>query len=914
MLKPVTVLTPRSAPQPRDAAAVAEWMLDSKLEPPPQRQGTVARTQLLDKLDAAAPLPMSLLLAPPGFGKTTLLAQWRQRLHERGELGVGWLSLDEDDRDPGRLAAYLGIALARAGAEPVPALQSLIQHWQHCDPHAAASAIVQTLRASPRRLVLILDDYDRASGAASDTLLLRLAEHAGPRLHLLLASRQNPDLPLARLAAHGQLARFGAAELALDETETAAVLGRDASPQLAHVLRERTEGWAVALHLAALWAGGNIQRRQESDLSGFSGRSAQLAAYLAEQVVVRLAPELREFLLHTCVIERFNTALADHVRQRGDSATMLARLEDFHGLLVPLDGEHEWFRYHPLFAEYLQQQLERAEPGATRALRRRAAEGFMRIDALPEAVHHALEAGDIDAAAEFIAAAGTWQTLLRHGVARMRSLLERFEPALVGKHPALNLTQAYLHLRLGEFSHAQTLLAQFRDLPDAQRVPFERDYIVVVAWLRNLLDEICANPNGARQLSAQADALDETDKLGRGVLLNIAAAAALGRGDFDQAGQLGQKALQQLRADAPRGANHARLLLGKCAFQQGRLDDADAIYREALAQSENHGHDDALAATVRCLLARLQCERGHYAEAADLLDGALESVEQHDGWFDVLVAANETALTLARINDASGRSVLRVLERIDDTARRRRLARLSDLASAWRLHLMLDQADPATIGGLVANTGAEAAFAHARTRAQHWRQVVTLGFALARWHFLSGRASAALPLLRAVEADCTARGDELNLARSHARIALCLQQRGEIEAALPPLRSALDFVARTRAWQAIVDLGLPAKAMLRLARQHDPELGSGTTRAMTVQTLLEKLQGDDDNVDEIFSAREREVLAQLARGHSNKQIARNLHLSENTVKFHLKNLYKKLDADSRDMALTNAAQLGVIKP
>ncbi|MFT3928631.1 MAG: LuxR C-terminal-related transcriptional regulator [Myxococcales bacterium] len=372
--------------------------------------------------------------------------------------------------------------------------------------------------------------------------------------------------------------------------------------------------------------------------------------------------------------------------------------------------------------------------------------------------------------------------------------------------------------------------------------------------------------------------------------------------------------MQQLHSgDARHGVVHARLLLGQCAFQQGRLDEADAIFREALQQSRTHGGDDALPATARCLLARLECERGRYAEAADLLDGALEFAETCDGWFDTLVAGYETALTLARLNDASGRGVLRLLERIDEVARRRKLARLADLSSAWRLHLMLDQADPASVVGLIASTGAEPAFAHARSRAQHWRQVVTLGFALARWHFLSGRGSAALPLLRAVEADCTARGDEINLARCRARLALCLQQRGEIEAALPPLRNALDFIARTRAWQAIVDLGLPAKAMLRLARQHDPELGSGTTRAMTVQALLEKLQGDDNAGDETFSAREREVLAQLARGHSNKQIARNLHLSENTVKFHLKNLYKKLDADSRDAALATAALRGVIR-
>ncbi len=890
----------------------SDWLLDSKLECPPQRSGTVPRNALFNRLDhAALLLPVGVLLAPPGYGKTTTLAQWQCRLRERNDLTCAWLSLDEGDRDPARLAAYLGLVLVRTGAEPVPALQALMQRWRPVEPQAAATALLHTLRQLPRRLVLVLDDYDHAASSGNDELLLRLIENAGDRLHLMLATRHAGSLPLARLAAHGRLERFGADDLAFDDAEAAALLGPGTPPKLAFELRQRTEGWAVALHLAALWAAGDA--RKQGEIARFSGRSANLAAYLAEQVVGRLAPPLRDFLMRTAVLEHFNATLANHVRESRDSASLLSQLTHFHGLLVPLDGEYEWFRYHPLFAEYLRQQLECAHPDTAKPLRLRAAAWFASHDCVAEAVRHALHAGEPAHAAGYIAEAGTWQLVQRHGTDFTAALLGGFDKAWIGRSAALNLTQSYLHLRLGEFGHAESLLAQFRDLPAAQRAPFERDYTVIVAWLRTLFDQTCGNPNAAMQLARQAKALDEDDLLGRGTLLGLAASAALARGEFalaDAQSREAQGLAQQ--AGSVRASNYAAIQLGQSLFQRGRLDEAEAVYAHAVARAATPEAAEALAHASRCMLARLQCEYGRYDDAADLLDGMLDAIERRDGWFDVFVAGYETALALTRISDHGGRAAAALLERIESFAQRRRLPRLLDLASAWRLDLSLDHADPGVVTRLVADSGAEAAFANALKRPQHWRHGMALGFALARWQLLCGHASTALATLRALESDCGARDDQSNLARVQVRIALVQQQRGEVEAALLPLRQALDYIARTRAWQAVVELGLPAKAMLRLARQHDPELGSGTTRALTVQALLDKLcpaEGDGD----AFSTREREVLAQLARGQSNKQIARQLHLSENTIKFHLKNLYRKLAAEDRASALATAGRRGLLR-
>ncbi|MCL1527346.1 LuxR C-terminal-related transcriptional regulator [Xanthomonas nasturtii] len=910
MLKPVALLTPR--PSPSRDPVTPDWLLAGKLEPPLPRPGAVVRGALLTALDQAQARPLTLLLAPPGFGKTTLLAQWHAQLSAREHGAAAWLSLDEEDADAARFLSHLALALQSAGADH--ALCAAVLHHRDQDPREAATMLIRALRAAPRRISMILDDYDRLGSSLVDEVVLRLIEHSGGRLHLVLATRRVPNLPLARLDLQAQLSRVGSAQLALDEAEAQALLGPHVPAPVVDELRRYTEGWPVALHLARLWLEGDAQRQQEV-AARFSGRSAQVAAYLAEQVVNDLDADTRDLLLRTSPLERISASLADAVRQRDDSGRLLAQLEHFHGLLIPLDGEREWFRYHPLFADFLQQLLEREHPGQSGQLHQRAARWFGDHQHLAEAVRHASRGGCGDLAASYIARAGTWQLLLTHGTHAVRALLRHFDHRTIRDTPALNLTQAHLHVKLGEFSHARLLLERFRDFPAALREPLQRDYTVVVALLRDRLDEICGNPHGLTQIAAQANALDEDDHLGRGMLLCICATTAIAQGAFAVAERyaLNARAAMQ-RGGSELGASQAVLSLGQSLFYRGRLSDAEACYQQALSWCARTPQPDrVLEAAGQCLLAQLHHERGHHDDAADLLHPALELLEQHDGGMDVLAAGYGTALGLERLRDHSGRSALLLLEHVEQIAHGRKLARLSELAAAWRLMLLLEHPGNAAIDVLIARTGGESGLAHTLRSPHRWHDRAAMGFALARWHRLAGRSSAALTILGQIEQACLANDNACHLARTRARIALVLQQRGELVAALPHLYSALEHVALTQSWQAIVELGLPAKAMLRSLRQHDPHTVGGTTRALTIQALLERLSGDDDPAGDIFSERELEVLAQLARGYSNKQIARCLHLSENTVKFHLKNLYRKLDARSRESALAQALQRGLLR-
>ncbi|WP_368566097.1 LuxR C-terminal-related transcriptional regulator [Pseudoxanthomonas sp. UTMC 1351] len=889
----------------------AHWAVAGKLAPPPQHVTTAPRTALLDRLDRASRLPLTVVLSPPGFGKTTLLSQWYHRLRDDGETAVAWLSVDEEDGELSRFLTGLALALGRAGIELGPLLQTVKSSQNERDTQAVTNALLALIQRTARRLVLILDDYDRGNNPNIDETVMRLLQHGGPRLHLLLATRTSPALALSRWSVHGCVERIGANDLALDDAEAQAVLGAHVPLQAVQRLQRHTEGWAVALQLASLWISGD-ERRLE-DVEKFRGRSGEIAAYLAEQVVQDLHEPLRTFLLKTSVLDRFNADLADTLRERRDSDLLLSRLNHFHGLLVPLDAEHEWFRYHPLFADYLRRQLRQQAPDRLPILHRRAAIWFAKHDHLLEAVRHATDAGDTELAAGFFAANGNWELMLRHGLAYVRLLLRHFDYKTIRDTPALNLTQAYLHMKLGEFAHARLLLERFRAFSVEERELFGRDYTIVIALLRDLLDEICPDPNGAARIAAQAAALDSCDGIGRGTLLCISATTALGRGDFATAERYALQAQQaMLQADSTVGAHYALTHLGQSQYYRGQLGLADATYRQVLAMAEQHsGVERTLQSAAVCLLAQLQCERGRYDEAAVELEPALAFLEQHDGWLDIFASAYETALALARRDDRTAQTALVLMDRVEAIARARHLSRLLDLATAWRLDVLLDLPPSPGIDLLVANTGCEAHFAHALQHGHGWRHSSALGFALARWHQSAGRSQTALNLLRTVETTCQDIGNPPHLARARVRIAFILQQRGEADEAVACLGQALDYIATTQSWQAVLELGVPAKALLRLALQRDPQAAAGTTRCLAIQTLLEKLRDHQHDAVSLFSEREVEVLSELGRGSSNKQIARLLNLSENTVKFHLKNIYRKLGVESRQAARTLALQRGL---
>ncbi|HEY2399300.1 MAG TPA: hypothetical protein VGI23_03045, partial [Steroidobacteraceae bacterium] len=443
----VTPIPNDSEPSPEpDSPGAPDWLLVGKLAPPEQRITVASREALLTRLDASLSRSLSVVVSPPGFGKTTLMTQWWRSLRLRPDLHASWLTLDDIDSEVSRFMAGVILSMASAGVDVGPL--EVAARQQSIDPNVRpiALALLEAIRRSGRRTVLILDDFHRAKSRAVDEVVEILIAHSHGELHLAVSGRTRPTFHVSAFLARGLVTLLDATDLALSLEQASQVVGPNVSPADLALLHARTEGWAVALQLARLWL--DRGRHRPDALKDFSGRTTEMTDYLAEQIVADLPEPLRDFLLETSILERFNARLADEVRDRCDSDAMLERLRDFDALLIPLDDAREWFRYHPLFADFLCQRLRRTAPPRLAFLRRRAATALAAVGDLPEAVQHAVMANDTALAVALTQQAGGWELILWKGIGYCRSLLNCFDAVTIRAEPTLQLTQSYLDIKL----------------------------------------------------------------------------------------------------------------------------------------------------------------------------------------------------------------------------------------------------------------------------------------------------------------------------------------------------------------------------------------------------------------------------------------------------------------------------------
>jgi LuxR family maltose regulon positive regulatory protein len=378
-------------------------LLANKFYIPPVRSDLVSRPRLVQMLSEGLAQPLILISAPAGFGKTTLLSEWYHSSEGRDWL-TAWLSLESEDNDPVRFIDYLGGTLEPLMPGVLPTIRGELQT---SSPRAALTALLDHLDGLPAPLVLILEDYHTITAKAVHEAVSFLIQHMSPQLHLVLSSRTDPPLPLARLRARGQLTEIRSEHLCFNHEETAAflerVMGLTLSSDDVAVLEARTEGWIAGLKLAAL----SMQNSHYTDLTGFinglSGNNRLIADYLIEEVIDNQPDNVRLFLLQTSILNSLSGPLCDAVTGRNDSRTMLERLERENLFILSMDDERTWFRYHHLFADLLRQRLERLYPGEVTELRRRAGEWYVQNDYPECALEEALDVQAFDLAAGWIA-------------------------------------------------------------------------------------------------------------------------------------------------------------------------------------------------------------------------------------------------------------------------------------------------------------------------------------------------------------------------------------------------------------------------------------------------------------------------------------------------------------------------------
>jgi LuxR family transcriptional regulator, maltose regulon positive regulatory protein len=902
-------------------------LLGTKVRVPRRRHGLVARPRLHEHLSRGTEAALTLVSAPAGFGKTTVLTDWLASVAAE-ERSVAWLSLDHRDNDPAVFWTYL-LAALRTGVPEVGAGALALLQSPQASTEAVLATLLNDLSALPRDVVLVLDDYHVIETAEVQDGMSFLVDHLPAQVHLVIAGRADPPLPLARLRARGDLVELRAADLRFTPREVAAYLnvamGLALTAEDVAALEHRTEGWIAALQLAAL----SMQGRDDvsSFITGFAGDDRYVVDYLAEEVLQRQPEQVRTFLLQTSILGRLTGPLCDAVTGQAGGKPMLEALDRANLFLVPLDDRRRWYRYHHLFADVLQVRLQDEQPDAVARLHQRAGEWYEGNGERAEAVHHALAGGDTDRAADLVELA---LPALQQGrqEATMRRWLEALPDDVIRVRPVLSVGYAGALMVSGQVEgvearlrDAERWLTQTRDGGQDPPVPATGMVVADDAAFHRLPSAIAMYRAGQSLLSGDLtgtvahgrralDLAGAEDHLGRGGAAGLLGLAYWGSGDLDAGHRWYAEAATSLeKAGHLSDVTGCAIALGDIRLAQGRLGEAMTTYERALRLvTPESGPALRGAADMHVGIAGVHTERGDLDAARRHLQ-ASQDLGEHVG---LPQNPYRQRVVMARIREAEG-DVAGALGLLEEAERRY----VSDYFPEVR-------SVPALRARVLARQGRWAdALAWAQERGlsveddpdylrefEHLalaRALVARSAAERDARSVSGAAELLERLLRTTEAG----GRTGSLLDVLVVQALAHQARGDLPPALAALRRALALAEPQGYARIFTDEGPRLGFLLRGVAAE----GAGASYARRLLVGLEAGEGSPPvpaGLVSPLSARELDVLRLLGSDLDGPDIARELFVSVNTVRTHTKNIYAKLGVTNRRAAVRRGEDLDLL--
>jgi LuxR family maltose regulon positive regulatory protein len=898
---------------------MASPLVATKLYIPKLRRGLVARPRLNERLGRGAESRLTLISAPAGFGKTTVLSAWLAAAGVERR-SVAWLSVEESDRRPGLFWTYAITALQSVVPGVGAGALALLQSAQ-TPIETVLATLLNELNAVPDEILLVLDDYHLVDGPDVEAGVVFLLEHLPPHVHLVISSRADPALPLARLRARGELVEVRAADLrfTLDEVTDYlnAVVGLDLTAHDISALEGRTEGWIAALQLAAL----SMQGRADVTgfIAGFAGDDRYIVDYLVEEVLRRQPDHVRSFLIHTSILDRLSGPLCDAVTAQHGGKAMLELLDRANLFVVPLDDSRRWYRYHHLFADVLRTHLRDERAGELADLHRRASRWYHQNGEPAAAVRHALSAGDIERAAELVELA--IPALLRtRQEPTIRGWLDALPDEVVRVRPVLAVGLVGALMSGGEFEGVEARLQDAERLLD--KPPTDRAEMVVV------------DGEGFLRLP--------------GEIQMYRAALALVQGDTPATIRHAHRAIDRAAVDDHLTRAGASALLGLAFWGDGDLAGAHRAYSACVDGLRRVGHiSDILGCSIT--LADIRATQGRLGEALRTYEQALQLAAQQGGTMlrgtaDMYVGMSQIACERNDL-DAATRHLLRSQELGEHTGlpqnpyrwrvamARVRQAR-GDLPGALQL---LDEAQQVYVGDFAPNVRPVPALT-ARLLAAQGRFGEALGWAHEQGLSVDDDVSYLrefqhITLARVLLSQDTAHRtgsavDEaarllerlLTAAETGERtgsvieilvlLALAHHARGDTPGALAPLERALTLAEPEGYVRVFVGEGSPMVSLLKAVAKRRVWwtyvrrlVGAGETTTVTRpgQGLIDPL-----------SERELDVLRLLGTDLDGPAIARELVVSLNTLRTHTKSIYAKLGVNSRRAAVRQAGELNLL--
>ena len=905
-------------------------LLETKLYVPRSRPALVPRPRLSERLDRGTASKLTIVSAPAGFGKTTLLTEWLAAgpAGPADERLAAWLSLDRADNDPASFWTYVIAALRTVASGVGESALALLQAPQPSPIETVLTVLLNDLGAIAADIVLVLDDYHVIDASDVQDGMAFLLDHLPPGLHVVMASRADPALPLARWRARGELVEIRAAGLRFTPDEAAAYLNEMMGLQLTArdvaTLEGRTEGWIAALQLAAL----SMQGRDDvaGFIAGFAGDDRYVVDYLAEEVLQRQPDRVQAFLLQTSILGRLSGPLCDAVTGQGGGKATLAALERGNLFLVPLDDRRRRYRYHHLFADVLQARLLDEQPGQVPDLHRRASVWYQQNGEPSVAIGHALAAEDFGRAADLIELAIPVMRRTRQEAA-LRGWLKTLPDEVVRVRPVLSVAFAGALLAVGEFEGVEGRLR------DAERC----------------LSATTGTGAGSPAPSAEmADDDEEFRRLPAGIEL-YRSALAMARGDVPGTVRHARRAIDLSPEEDHLVRASAAGMSGLAFWTSGDLEAGHSAYAECVAGLRRAGHiADIFGCSIA--LADIRSAQGRLGEAMHTYEQALQGAPEQGGL--VLRGTADMHVGMSEV----------YRERDDLPAATRHLLRSQELGEQaglpqnryrWRVAMArIRQAEGDPVGALDLLNEAERwymgdFFPNVRPvpalKARVWIAQGSLGEALgwAREQGLSAdddlsylrefehitlarmllarhqdeRAEHSLHqatrllerlLLAAEEGGRTGRVIEILVLQ-----ALTRQRRGDIPAALACLERALTLAEPEGYVRVFIDEGPPMASLLRAAAKQGTAW-KYARRLLAAVTETEYNRPVKQALIEPLSERELDVLRLLGTELDGPAIARELMVSLNTMRTHTKNIYTKLAVTNRRAAVRRAQELDLV--
>jgi LuxR family maltose regulon positive regulatory protein len=624
----------------------------SKLQPPAARRGTVIRQELLDRLSEDNATKLVAVVAPTGWGKTSLLAQWC-RASETGR--TAWVSLDQGDNDPARFWAHILAAMNRAAPEiGFDALQVLtvsgVNIVDDLLPH-----MINGFAQIPARVSLIVDDYHVIFNQAIHDSVEFLVEHLPASLRLVLAARSDPALPLARLRARGEMTELRAEELRFTEAETARLLREtldlDLQPEHVRVLQQRTEGWAAGVYLAGLSLCGH--KDVDRQVRAFAGDNRQIVDYLVAEVLDQQPAHIRSFLMRTAVLDRLCGRLCDAVTGEGGSQRILEQMERSNLFVVSLDASRGWYRYHTLFGDMLRRELDRSEPGLAPLLHRRASEWHREYGTAAEAISHAIAASDLADARELIAS--RWDSYLNEGLAgTVESWLNSLPPDMVTEDSRLCLTKAWLASHTGRLDEVEPWVQAAESATQGTFADGPSSVESAASMLRADTFHMVGDLAGAESANRRALELEATGTARwRVVALAGLGASLCWQGRDAEACEILKQVTEPVHPPADNLASLWALgCLAAVSLRRGNVGCCERFLEKATDLADQHGLNKYReTATAVLTSADLHEGRGQLLEAEEEALRGLELAQRGQARLETAIAL----LCLARIKARSGK-------------------------------------------------------------------------------------------------------------------------------------------------------------------------------------------------------------------------------------------------------------------